>query len=88
MEGKKIKKLVRVAFVIINLNCMAVIFFLFYRLFPSLNTKLCNVYHIGGILDIILKIPVWPMMLLILTIFLCMACTKYLYRCISSKIQV
>lgn len=88
METKRLKLFVRLTFVLLNLSCIAGIIELYAKIFPIFHTKLFNVFDLNILRfnDIIVAVPVWPVMLLIVTIFICLVCTRLLYKSVCSKI--
>jgi hypothetical protein len=91
MDTIKIKRLVRLAFLLFSVSVIGGIIELYVLIFPGLD-KLFNIFtlnladlsQLGTILS---AVPVWPAVLMVLTIALCIYFARYLYKLVCVKIQ-
>jgi hypothetical protein len=71
----------------LSLSCATAIVEYYAEIFPALEIgHQLNLLHLNGIVDITSAIPVKPVVTLIVTIALCMAFIKILYRALAAKI--
>lgn len=86
MEPKKLKRLVKLAFVFLNLSCIAGIAGFFLEIFSIPHTKLYTLFHLSGMKEVLVAFPVKPVIGLIVTISLFMVFSRLLYKSVCSKI--
>jgi hypothetical protein len=85
MDRKKVKKLVRLFFLIFNLSCVASIIEIYFRISPRLDNKLFNVFQTLKFGNVLIVFPAMPMaMIITISIFLIFA--RYIYKLIIAKI--
>lgn len=86
MEAKKLKRLVKLTFLIVNLCCVFGIIEFFSEIFLIPHTRLFTLLHISGMKDFLVAFPVQPVIGLIVSILLCLVFTRLLYKAVCSKI--
>lgn len=91
MDAIKIKKLLRLAFILVDISFIGGIIDLYVIIFPGLNNLFSiftlNVSDLGSANSIIDSVPVWPFILMVVTIFLFLCFAVYLYKYVWLKIQ-
>jgi hypothetical protein len=91
MDIKKIKRLVRLAFLLINISFIGGIIELYLVIFPGLNNMFSiftvNIAYLDTVKNMIVAVPAWPFVLMIVTIVLYLCLARYLYKYVCTKIE-